>query len=68
MQDVHHGSDFRSTDNFDLNYIVDPDAVADALLHRIDQLAEERARYRRALISSAEMVMPADLDGPAIAA
>lgn len=49
------------------NYEIDPDAVAEALISRVNQLADERAQYRRALIRSVEMLVTGDVDGPAVA-
>jgi hypothetical protein len=37
-------------------YVVDPKRVAEALLARIDKMADERARFRRSLIYSVEMI------------
>ena len=37
-------------------YVIDADRVAEALLARIDKLADERARSRRSLIYSVEMI------------
>jgi hypothetical protein len=45
------------------DYVVDPDRVAEALLARIEKLADERARFRRSLIYSVEMIEAPDGDG-----
>jgi hypothetical protein len=50
------------------NYAVDADAVAEALIKRVNKLADERVQYRRALIHSVEVLETNDLDGPAIQA
>jgi hypothetical protein len=47
-------------------YEVDPDRVAQALLERIDAMADERARFRRSLIYSVEMIEAADFDAGSI--
>ena len=47
-------------------YAVDTDAVAEAILRRVCELAVERAQRRRALIRSIEMIVPGDIDGPAV--
>lgn len=44
------------------NYEIDPDRVAQALLAKIDAMADERARFRRSLIYSVEMIEAPDLD------
>jgi hypothetical protein len=44
-------------------YVVDPDRVAEALLARIDRMADERAKMRRSLIYSVEMIETPDVDG-----
>lgn len=44
------------------DYSVDPLLVADALIKRLDRLADERAEYRRALIHSVEVIKASDLD------
>lgn len=44
------------------SYEVNPTLVAEAMLRRIDQLAEQRAEYRRALIHSVEVVESPDAD------
>jgi hypothetical protein len=44
------------------NYVVQSDLVAEALLARIDKLADERARFRRSLIYSVEMIEAPDFD------
>ena len=43
-------------------YVVHPDRVAEALLARIDEMADERARFRRSLIYSVEMIEAPDFD------
>ncbi|MBJ7355474.1 MAG: hypothetical protein JHC98_11680 [Thermoleophilaceae bacterium] len=43
-------------------YVVDPNRVAEALLARIDELANERARFRRSLIYSVEMIEAPDFE------
>ena len=52
----------------DINYVVDPEAVAEAIIRRVNAIADERANARRALIHSVEMLVPGELDGPAISA
>ena len=47
------------------DYTVDPLLVADALIKRLDRLADERAEYRRALIHSVEVIKPGDFDDAA---
>ena len=47
-------------------YVVNPDHVAEALLARIDQMADERARFRRSLIYSVEMIEAPDFDPGAV--
>lgn len=37
-------------------YVVDPLRVAEALLARIEAMADERARFRRSLIHSVEVI------------
>jgi hypothetical protein len=44
------------------SYEVQPEKVAEALLARIDEMADERARFRRSLIYSVEMIEAPDLD------
>jgi hypothetical protein len=44
------------------DYVVKPDRVAEALLARIDEMADERARFRRSLIYSVEMIETPDFD------
>jgi hypothetical protein len=52
------------TSPFDANdYVVYPDRTAEALLARVNQLADEHARFRRSLITSVEMIEPPDF-GP----
>ncbi|MGH2960075.1 MAG: hypothetical protein ACRDKE_10755 [Solirubrobacterales bacterium] len=43
-------------------YVVNPDRVAEALLEKIDAMADERARFRRSLIYSVEMIEAPDFD------
>jgi hypothetical protein len=43
-------------------YEVNPDRVAEALLARIDRMADERAHFRRSLIYSVEMIETPDFD------
>jgi hypothetical protein len=43
-------------------YVIDPDRVAEALLARIDKMADERARFRRSLIYSVEVIEAPELD------
>ena len=43
-------------------YRVNPVRVAEALLARIDELADERARFRRSLIYSVEMIETPDFN------
>ena len=66
----HHGepADTNASRGIDINYVVDPEAVAEALIRRVGELAEQRAKERRALIHSVEMLVPRDFDGPAITA
>lgn len=47
---------------FTENYEVDPERVAEALLAKIDAMADERARFRRSLIYSVEMIEAPDFD------
>jgi hypothetical protein len=55
------------TSPFDADsYEVDADRVAEALLKRVDQLADERARFRRSLIYSVEMIETPDCDPGAL--
>lgn len=49
-----------------INYVVDPEAVADAIIRRINKLADERARHRRSLMASVEVLVPGDYNGPAL--
>jgi hypothetical protein len=44
------------------SYEVNAARVAEALLARIDQMADERARFRRSLIYSVEMIEAPDGD------
>ncbi|MGK2879081.1 MAG: hypothetical protein ACSLFF_11000 [Solirubrobacterales bacterium] len=46
-------------------YVVDAPRVAEALLVRINKLADERARFRRALIYSVEMIETPEFDARA---
>ncbi len=43
-------------------YVVNEQRVAEALLAKIDKLADERARFRRSLIYSVEMIETPDID------
>ncbi|MBI2691595.1 MAG: hypothetical protein HYX29_06610 [Solirubrobacterales bacterium] len=43
-------------------YVVNEQRVAEALLAKIDKLADERARFRRSLIYSVEMIETPDFD------
>lgn len=54
--------------HFDTDYVVDADAVAEALIRRVNSLADERAKARRALIRSIEVLIAGDGDGPAVTA
>jgi hypothetical protein len=47
---------------FIANYTVDPMPVAEALLAHIDAMADERARFRRSLLFSVEMIETPALD------
>lgn len=47
---------------FEDEYVVDPVSVAEALLKRIDAMADERARFRRSLIYSVEMIEAPDFE------
>lgn len=49
-------------ETFVKNYEVDPQRVAEALLAKIDAMADERARFRRSLIYSVEMIETPDYD------
>jgi hypothetical protein len=49
-----------------INYVVDPEAVAEAILNRVIKLADERVQHRRSLISSVEVLVPGDYNGPAL--
>lgn len=53
--------------HFDMNYKVDAQAVAEALIRRVNSLADERAQARSAMIRSVEVLVPSDLDDPPIA-
>ncbi len=44
------------------NYRVDPSAVADAFVDRLLEMADERARFRRSLMYSVEVIETPDLD------
>lgn len=57
-----HKSPCDDPDTFAENYEVDPDRVAEALLAKIDAMADERSRFRRSLIYSVEMIEAPDLD------
>lgn len=60
--------DSTNTSSRDINYEVDAAVVAEAIIHRVNQLADERANYRRALIRSVEMLVSGDVDETAVAA
>lgn len=47
-------------------YVVNADRVAEALLAKIDEMADERARSRRSLIHSVEMIETPDFDAVSI--
>jgi hypothetical protein len=49
-----------------INYVVDPEAVAEAIISRVSALADERVQHRRSLITSVEVLVPGDYDGPAL--
>lgn len=49
-----------------INYVVDPEAVAEAIISRVSSLADERVQHRRALISSVEVLVPGDYNGPVL--
>lgn len=49
-----------------INYVVDPEAVAEAIIQRVGQMADERVMHRRSLICSVEVLVPGDYDGPAL--
>lgn len=49
-----------------VNYVVDPEAVAEAIIRRVAQMADERVMHRRSLICSVEVLVPRDYDGPAL--
>ncbi|MBI5310008.1 MAG: hypothetical protein HZB14_03095 [Actinobacteria bacterium] len=49
-----------------INYVVDPEAVAEAIIRRVAQMADERVMHRRSLICSVEVLVPRDYDGPAL--
>lgn len=49
-------------ESFVKNYEVDPERVAEALLAKIDAMADERARFRRSLIYSVEMIEAPESD------
>lgn len=58
-------ADGRNSDaeaRFADGYVVDPKRVAEALLERIEAMADERARFRRSLIYSVEMIEAPDFD------
>jgi hypothetical protein len=52
----------RRDSRFGDDYVIDPERVAEALLSRIEAMADERARFRRALICSVEMIEAPDFD------
>lgn len=45
-----------------IDYRVDPLLVADAMIRHLDNLASQRAEYRRALIQSVEVLETPDGD------
>lgn len=49
---------------FGIDYAIDPSLVADALIKRLERLADERAEYRRALIHNVETI-PSEVFEPA---
>ncbi|MFY9264788.1 MAG: hypothetical protein WAO61_05115 [Solirubrobacterales bacterium] len=55
-------SNSMSPPELNINYEVDSEAVAEAIIRRVNHLAEERAKYRRALMRSVEMVVSGDND------
>jgi hypothetical protein len=54
--------DQTSESDFMANYAFDPIDVAEALLAHIELLADQRARFRRSLMWSVEMIETPDLD------
>ena len=66
MHDNQGDSVDMNARHFD-NYEVDPHAVAEALIRRVNSLADERAKARNAMIRSVEVLVPSDLDDPAVA-
>lgn len=56
----------RARAEFVENYRVDELRVAEALLARIEHLADERARLRRSLMYSVEMVEAGDFQPAAV--
>lgn len=49
-------------DQFLASYSIDPVAVAGALVDRVIAMADERARFRRSLMYSVEMIEAPELD------
>lgn len=49
-----------------INYVVDTEAVAEAIVNRVMELADERVQHRRSLIASVEVLVPGDYNGPAL--
>ena len=66
MHDNQGDSVDMNARHFD-NYEVDPHAVAEALIRRVNSLADERAKARTAMIRSVEVLVPSDFDDPAVA-
>jgi hypothetical protein len=67
MHDNQGDSVDMNAKRYDMSYEVDPHAVAEALIRRVNALADERAQARRALIRSVEVLVPSDLDDTTIA-
>lgn len=49
------------------NYECDAMAVAEALLNRIDAMADARAKFRRSLMYSVEVIEAPDFDAASVA-
>jgi hypothetical protein len=49
-----------------INYVVDPEAVAEAIVNRVIEFAGERVQHRRSLIDSVEVLVPGDYNGPTL--
>lgn len=57
MPQTHREAPMSIYDNFIVdNYVIDAPRIADAFLARVNRMADERARLRRSLISSVEVV------------